>query len=356
MRFTLQYSGGNCFSCVWVLAEGAIDAGTAERFKTFVATTKPPTNIRFNSPGGDVIEALKFGQFLRKSNWDTFVGEATVWKGISDSTTQQSRCYSACVYAFAGGVHRTAADNSVGIHQFYRDSAAAQPNEKTLSAVDVANMQRLAALLNEYVRQMGVDPRLVTIASAITPWEPIYLLSSTEVKSLNLDNSSSPNRPTSADWRVQPVGSGAMATTEQTQDGAGRVASLGIMCLQSNPSMIIIRLAVRDDTTDWDHAFTLDLSVSRFIFALDGNFEFLTGNRVVVPLSRSGNGAMLALAITRDELGRMVRARTVEIAGSEPQVYLGWTGELGGKFSMIGSPDVIALALKNCVSQSAAAR
>ena len=67
MRFTQQYNGGNCGSCSWVLAEGVIEAGTTEKFKAFIAKESPPRNIRFDSPGGSVSEALKLGQFLRAS-------------------------------------------------------------------------------------------------------------------------------------------------------------------------------------------------------------------------------------------------------------------------------------------------
>ncbi len=141
MEFTVQYNGGNCGSCSWVLAEGVINSGTTEKFKAFVANEKPPKNIRFDSPGGNVLEALKLGQFLRQLNWDTFVGEQSAiipGSHLSQYKTQKSSCYSACVYAFAGGVHRDAADRSVGIHQFYRPDDALRPNDKTLSAVDMA--------------------------------------------------------------------------------------------------------------------------------------------------------------------------------------------------------------------------
>ena len=228
MEFTVQYDGGNCGSCVWVQGHGVIDQGTTEKFKAFVAKEKPPKILRLNSPGGNLIEALIFGRFLRKSNWDTLAGDYL-------AAISKSSCYSACVYVFAGGVHRFAQGNSLGIHQFYRPDEAMRPNDKTLSAVDMANTQQLAALLNEYVRQMGVDPRLVTIASNITPWETIYVLSRAEAESLNLDNSSAPANPTSSNWNVQPIGNGAIAITTQTQDGAGRIASLGIMCVRSQP-------------------------------------------------------------------------------------------------------------------------
>jgi hypothetical protein len=254
MEFEDQWGGGNCNECEWVLASGVIEPGTTEKFKAFVAKNKNSLlpNARFDSSGGDVMEALKFGQFLRESNWNTFVGAKSVTVSVSPikEKTQKSVCYSACVYVFAGGVHRTAAANSVGIHQFYWPYSARRPDDKTFSGVDVANMQRLEALLNEYVRRMGIDPRLVTIASSITPWDPIYLLSAAELTSLNLDNNSAPSNNASAVWSVEPFQNGAVATTSQPQNGAGRLASLGIMCLNSTADAFIVKLAVSDETKD----------------------------------------------------------------------------------------------------------
>jgi hypothetical protein len=225
---TTEAGLGNCGSCRWVLAEGVIEVGTTEKFKAFVTMEMPPRNIRFNSPGGILIEALKFGEFLRMSGWNTFVSEesATVTGShVTAYKTQRSKCYSACVYVFAGEVHRTAENKALGVHQFYRPDDALRPNDKSLSALDMANMQRTAALLNEYVRQMGVDPRLVSIASAITPWQSIYLLSSAKIASLNLDTNSSASVNTNSDWSVQPSGNGAIALTTQAQDGTSAIFS-----------------------------------------------------------------------------------------------------------------------------------
>ena len=43
-----------------------------------------------------MIEALKFGQFLRYANWDAFVGEdpAMIPGSLIDYKTQTSECYS----------------------------------------------------------------------------------------------------------------------------------------------------------------------------------------------------------------------------------------------------------------------
>jgi hypothetical protein len=354
MEFTTQTRGGNCDGCSWVRAEGVIEPGTTEKFKAFVARESPPPFITLDSPGGNVMEAVKFGQFLRQSGWNTYVGEEDpiVPEKHFATKLQKSRCYSACVYAFAGGVHRIAEDKSIGIHQFYRPDDALRPNDKTLSAVDMANMQRLVASLNEYVRRMGVDPRLVTLASAITPWEPIYLLSSAELQSLNLDNTSAPKSDSSSNWSVQPAGDGAMAVTTQMQDGTGRMASLGVMCHQSLPKMFIVKLFVSDDTKDWGYIFgSVDLDVQMFELSSDDEVSTLHHGRLIMPVKRAGNGASLGLIITNDEFQKMMRAKTVSISGFTNMASQSWTGPLGGTFSMAGAAAVVGLALKNCVSQ-----
>ena len=120
MEFTVQWSGGNCNGCEWVRAKGVIEAGITEKFKGFVARENPPHFVEFDSPGGNLLEALKLGRYLRVLGWDTSVGKNTVRTGRDTYVEEKSRCYSACVYAFAGGVHRSAEDKTIGIHQFYR--------------------------------------------------------------------------------------------------------------------------------------------------------------------------------------------------------------------------------------------
>ena len=202
---------------------------------------------------------------------------------------------------------------------------------------------------------MGVDFRLVTLASAITPWEPIYLLSSEELRSLNLDNMYAPNSDSSSNWSVQPVGDGAMAVTTQMQDGTGRTASFGIMCRQSLPNIFIVQLVVKDDTKDWAYIFSSfssdELRPQSFDFDIDGQFRKFAANRLIMPVKRAGNGASLVLAITKDELLKIIGAKSLGITGFANMASQSRTGTLGGTFSMAGAAAVIGLALKNCVKQ-----
>src|ERR1019366_11650 len=162
-----------------------------------------------------------------------------------------------------------------------------------------------------------------------------------------------PNSEASADWSVQPVGNGAMAITVQKQDGAGHVTSLAIMCRQSMPNEIIVQLGVKDNKGWADDVSSLELSPQDFKFAVEGNYddEFY-GKRVVSPVTRSGNGATMALAISKEDLDRMMKAKAVRVRWSIDHADLGLTGELGGTFFMMAAPAVIDLSLKNCESQS----
>ncbi len=351
MDFKTQYNGGNCGECSWILAEGPIEPGTTEKLKKFISKEKPPPNILFNSPGGNLVEALKLGRFLRENHFDTFVGEtsAIIPGHFPEYAPQKSTCYSACVYAFVGGVHRTAKDKSLGIHQFYRPDDALRPNDTTLSAVDMSNMQRLLSVLAEYVHEMGVDTRLVTMASTITPWQPIYVLSERELTILNLDNSQPPAQQAGGNWSVRPAGNGAMAVTTQVQDGAGRVAILALSCATRVPNIVFASILLQDKNQPWTEAFEkLQFKVQDITFNIDGQYTSLEAARLVDPIERHGDGVTFKLALTKAELQRMILARTVELSAFVDMVTIRFVGDLGGTFSMAGAADTISLALRNC--------
>src|ERR1700741_374396 len=76
MQFTVQYNGGNCGQCAWLLAGGAIEPGTTADLRRFVASAgEVPNLVRFNSSGGDIAEAMRLGRYLRSASFDTIVAE-----------------------------------------------------------------------------------------------------------------------------------------------------------------------------------------------------------------------------------------------------------------------------------------
>src|SRR6516225_1699173 len=92
-----------------VLAEGNIDSTTVGAFNAYWYDHPTTRRIIFNSNGGVVIEALLLGRAIRKAGLDTYVGGLyrTPSNGYAAGNLLKiEECYSACVYAFAGGVHR----------------------------------------------------------------------------------------------------------------------------------------------------------------------------------------------------------------------------------------------------------
>lgn len=216
MIFREGFNGGNCNGCEWIIAEGTIQQNTPEVFRKFLEVKKAKGVVRFNSPGGNLLAGLKLGEMIRSAGLFTAVGKTIGEQSSFDADTIQEKmpdsavyktpdgiCASACVYAFIGGVTRFASKSKIGIHQFYDGKALNEPLAKTASAIDRSVDQLLAGLLLEYVMRMGVDARLISLASSVPPWEDMKWLSGQELLDLKIDNSETVFTPIS----VEPFGS-----------------------------------------------------------------------------------------------------------------------------------------------------
>ncbi len=191
LDFALEGNGADCAACNWIEASGPIEPGDARKLDDFItATATRETSIRFFSPGGELHAALELGVYIRERGFDTYVTDADYIHPGSIGmvrSVQRSACYSACVYAFAGGVHRHADDKSLGIHQFA--VAGASPSNARDPAGAAATLA-ITKWLDSYVTEMGIDPHLVTMASDTANGAPVRLLDAAEMRALNLDNSS----------------------------------------------------------------------------------------------------------------------------------------------------------------------
>jgi hypothetical protein len=216
MIFREGFNGGNCNGCEWIIAEGTIQPDTPQVFAKFLELKKSKGVIRFNSPGGNLLAGMKLGEMIRSAGLFTAVGKTVGEQSSFDADTIQEKpldgptykandgiCASACVYAFIGGGTRFASKSKIGIHQFYDGKALNEPLAKTASAVDRSVDQLLAGLLLEYVMRMGVDARLISLASSVPPWEDMKWLSGQELLDLKIDNSETVFTPIS----VEPFGS-----------------------------------------------------------------------------------------------------------------------------------------------------
>jgi len=207
MVFRTGYNGGNCVGCEWIIAEGTIEVDTPTKFEAFLEKHGSAPFIKFNSPGGNVLAAVKLGELIRGTKGlMTSIGKTVgTPSGFDPETIKEERagiCASACVYAFLGGTTRFADKSKVGVHQFYTENAMKDPVLKSATAVDRSVDQLLTGILLEYSIRMGADPRLISVASAVPPWEPMKWLTEQELLELRIDNST----PTYSPLSVEPFG------------------------------------------------------------------------------------------------------------------------------------------------------
>jgi hypothetical protein len=151
-----------------LMATGTITPGIAQDFATEVGKRGSYVKtVVLQSPGGSVQDALAMGRLIRSKNFNTEV-EAGRY------------CASSCPLVFAGGVERRAGDKAaIGVHQVFAATAE-------LSGSDgMENAQRISALVQKYLRDMGVDLG-VWVHAMETPREQLYYLKPAELLELKL--------------------------------------------------------------------------------------------------------------------------------------------------------------------------
>lgn len=166
-----------------IVAEGAFAMDTAETFRAFLAEHAPgdgPWNevLFIRSPGGALGAALDMGKMLRD-------------RGMS--VVAFDLCASACTYMVMGGVNRVVTKQAqYGVHQFSFDAASADPDKPMFTARDVEAHQAMVGDLADYADSMGVDPRVVVLASR-TPPSSLTFLTREQLVSYKVDNVPSPD-------------------------------------------------------------------------------------------------------------------------------------------------------------------
>ncbi|MBB4097625.1 hypothetical protein [Sphingomonas kyeonggiensis] len=170
MKFAIYYGEAGS---VEVKAIGTITPDTPRDFADYLKLmSEKKLRIRslwFNSPGGNLDGALRFGRMIRGEKIDSNLD------GI---------CLSACAYAFLGGPHRyisfpNALDNGrdnkvrIGFHQFEGPLAAAflsSPEKAQAFSADLSGQSQVTSSeLAKYVADMGVDAGILKLASSATP-------------------------------------------------------------------------------------------------------------------------------------------------------------------------------------------
>jgi hypothetical protein len=118
---------------------------------------------------------MAIGRVLREQGYETHVGA----RAPQSRTPIHGVCYSACPFAFAGGVRRYLEEGSViGVHRA----------ENRVPVPDESAFERLVSLqATQYLAAMGVSQDLFTIMAKV-PRSQIHLLTLQEAEQLRLVN------------------------------------------------------------------------------------------------------------------------------------------------------------------------
>lgn len=208
MTFRQAWTGGNCSTCVWVAAEGEITKETPADFERYVAEFGPVSALVINSPGGDLVAGMALGQIFRRQGITTVVGATVTGKypdAPNTSQIEEGYCYSACSYAFFGGVERHVNAGELGVHQFYATSG---------SDISSSDTQSIVSVILSYLREMEISDEALVSASFTTPDE-LYTYSDQELTRLNIDNTS---RADDGGWFYWLLGSDTPDDTSASLD------------------------------------------------------------------------------------------------------------------------------------------
>jgi len=216
MAFHRAYTGGNCLTCTWIAAQGVITNDTPEDFQRFLTAHNIEdlrgTYIHLNSAGGGLIAAIKLGEMIRALGAGTVVAETAgvlTDQGINDTflDSDAPQCASACVFAFVGGLERTANAKSdsgggpgfqlqgrLGVHQFYDPKVLLEGPGTVFDGLARSKDQILTGILLDYLHEMGVSTALLARGMTVAPWEDMHWLTAEEIASYALDTNASRDR------------------------------------------------------------------------------------------------------------------------------------------------------------------
>jgi hypothetical protein len=159
----------------WMIyLDGVFDAAAAARLAGLLAQERiTRADVYFNSPGGSLLAAMAIGRLIRERGFDTKVGR----RSAHPSQTAAAVCYSACPFAYAGGVRRFLdAESVLGVHE-----AA-----NRVPVPDESAFQRLVDFqATQYLDEMGVSPALLVLMRS-APHDRMRLLAREEAVGLGL--------------------------------------------------------------------------------------------------------------------------------------------------------------------------
>ena len=233
-----------------ILGVGQIDKQTPDQFKAIAKDLPQGSWVALTSPGGSVVNAMRLGQLIREAGFNTTIGSTDY---------SPPNCFSACAYAFAGGISRHLPEGSkYGIHQFRGIEKALNEDES----------QKISATLNTYLDVMGVDRHLLDYAQ-VTASDKMSILSLAQAKLLKVDNTGQSPYPR---WRLEAASNGQLIAINNPTNVYGKPPiSLALIQLPASSnadkkpveSRTVLLIFYRSENTDLfsqriDHQLTVN--------------------------------------------------------------------------------------------------
>jgi hypothetical protein len=208
VKGTAEACGRDCDT--WIAAEGQIDADAADRFRRFLRRIGDRhLPIYFYSPGGNLEQALAMGAMLREKSAVARVGRSVVTEcGFEsqdsevclslkqsgrelhgDLWTRGAMCNSACPYLIIGATTREIApDVALAVHspRVVVRFRGGVPTQEMRAAAVARGLERADRLISAYLKKMGADPGLLTLARTVK-FEDMHILTREEIARFGID-------------------------------------------------------------------------------------------------------------------------------------------------------------------------
>jgi hypothetical protein len=179
-----------------IFATGEVDLYAGDNLERLLAEKSIPdgSDLHLSSGGGSLVGGMNLGRVIRSHNLITHVAKKGPFED-GFQLTEDGHCMSAAALAFLGGEFRFVRETSkYGVHRFTLDEPSAR---------GIDDAQILSASVVEYIRSMGVDAELFSIASDC-PSDDILELPPGTMKRLNVVN----NGVKPAKWTIESIEGG----------------------------------------------------------------------------------------------------------------------------------------------------
>lgn len=246
MSFLSARNSGNMTTSGWIAAIGVIGPETPNRFKDFLEREGfqgRGGQLVFHSPGGNLLAGIELGELIRAAGLTVHIGrtERVFYNhnapcGSWEDTVRAGFCASSCAYAFLGGEVRfvdspyypTQEPSLLAFHQFSDqrvrdDELLTREQVAAIEASTLSMAQAITGYIVLYAIQMGIDPRIVSLASA-TASEDLYYPSRQELAEMSIASGSG-----LGEWFMDPY-NGGLVTAARPQRSDSMLQQITAFC------------------------------------------------------------------------------------------------------------------------------